>query len=132
MAGWSALAAGNGQYSPADKHHAEYYQGHANRMLMPPEPTSHPPDEISDPVRDQSTERPAADAGATPQHPESSPDGPSGDGARPARRRRRIWPIALTVLVVAFVVGAATVPLPPVYEAAGLGGQGRVMWRVVQ
>jgi Lon-like protease len=83
-------------------------------MLMPPEPTSHPPDEISDPVRDQSTERRAADAGATLQHAESSPDGPSGDGARPARRRRRrrIWPIALTVLVLAFIVGAVTVPLP--------------------
>jgi PDZ domain-containing protein len=105
---------GNGQDTPADDHHAEYYQGHANRMLMPPEPTSHPPDEISDPVRDQSTERSAADAGATRQHPEASPDGPSGDGAQPARRRRRrrIWPIALTVLVLAFVVGAVTVPLP--------------------
>jgi PDZ domain-containing protein len=79
---------------------------------MPPEPTSHPPDEISDPVRDQSTERRAVDAGATERPPESTPDGPAGDGARPARRRRRIWPIAVTVLVVTFVVGAATVPLP--------------------
>jgi PDZ domain-containing protein len=78
---------------------------------MPPEPTSHPPDEISNLVRDQGTERPAADAGTALQRP-APPDGPSGDGARPARRRRRIWPIALTVLVVAFIVGAATVPLP--------------------
>ena len=81
-------------------------------MLMPPEPTSHPPDEISNPVRDPSTEGPPVDAGAGPQHPELPPEGLSDDGSRPARRRRRIWPIALTVLVVAFVVGAATVPLP--------------------
>ncbi len=112
----------NGQDTPADDRHAEYYQGHANRMLMPPEPTSHPPDEISGPVRDQSTERPAADAGATQRPPESPPDASSGDGSsgdgsssdgtRRVRRRRRIWPIAVTVLVVAFIVGAATVPLP--------------------
>jgi Lon-like protease len=83
------------------------------RMLMPPEPTSHPPDEIPNPVRDQSTEGPATGAEAGPQDPESRPDGPSGDGSRPARRpRRRIWPIALTVLLVTFVVGAATVELP--------------------
>jgi len=79
---------------------------------MPPEPTSHPPDEIPNPVRDQSTEGPPIDAAPGPQEPDSPPDGPSGDGSRPARRRRRIWPIALTVLLVAFVVGAATVPLP--------------------
>jgi PDZ domain-containing protein len=112
----------NGQDTPADDHHAEYYQGHANRMLMPPEPTSHPPDEISDPVRDQSTERPSVDAGATQRPLESSPDGSSGggssgdgssgDGTRRSRRRRRIWPVAVTVLIVAFIVGAATVPLP--------------------
>jgi Lon-like protease len=79
---------------------------------MPPEPTSHPPDEISDPARDQTTKRPPIDAGAGPQLPESPPSGPSGDGQRPARRRRRIWPIAVTVLVLAFIVGAVTVPLP--------------------
>jgi Lon-like protease len=94
---------------------------------MPPEPTSHPPDAISDPVRDQNAERPAFDAGATRRPPEWSPDGPpgdgssgdgpsgdgsSGDGTRRAHRRHRIWPIAVTVLVVAFIVGAATVPLP--------------------
>ena len=79
---------------------------------MPPEPTSHPPDEISHPVRGPSAERPPVEAGSDPQHPESPPTGPSGDGSRPARRRRRIWPIALAVLVVAFVVGAVTVPLP--------------------
>jgi PDZ domain-containing protein len=55
----------------------------------------------------------ATRAGDGPQDPASRPDGPSGDGARPARRpRRRIWPIALTVLLVTFVVGAATVELP--------------------
>jgi PDZ domain-containing protein len=105
----------NGQDTPAHNRHAEYYQGHANRMLMPPEPTSHPPDEISDPVRDQSTERPAGPERPPHSSPDGPPgDGPSGDGTRPARRRRRrrIWPIAVTVLVVAFVVGAVTVPLP--------------------
>jgi PDZ domain-containing protein len=99
---------------------------------MPPEPTSHPPDEISDPVRDQNTERRAVDAGAAQRPAGPSPDGPSGDGSsgdgtsgdgssgdgssgdgtRRARRRHRIWPVAVTVLVVAFIVGAATVPLP--------------------
>jgi PDZ domain-containing protein len=39
-------------------------------------------------------------------------DVPSDDGSSPPRRRRRIWPIALTVLAVAFVIGAVTVPLP--------------------
>ncbi len=39
-------------------------------------------------------------------------DVPSDDGSYPHRRRRRIWPIALTVLVVALIIGAATVPLP--------------------
>ena len=80
---------------------------------MPPEPTSHPPHEISNPVRDQSPDRPPVDAGADPRSPEVTPDIASGDGSSPPpRRRRRIWPIALTVLVVAFIVGAATVPLP--------------------
>jgi PDZ domain-containing protein len=81
---------------------------------MPPEPTSHPPDEIPTPVLGQSTKRPPTDAGAGPKDPEPPPDGPSGDGSRGARRRsrRRIWPIALTVLLVTFVVGAATVELP--------------------
>lgn len=81
---------------------------------MPPEPTSHPPDEIPHPVRDQSTERPPVDAGAGPPDPESPPDGPSGDGSgRSLRRsRRRIWPIALTVLLVTFLIGAVTVELP--------------------
>jgi Lon-like protease len=79
---------------------------------MPPEPTSHPPDEISNPVRDQSTDPPPVAAGARPQAPELPPEIPSGDGSSPPRRRRRIWPIAVTVLVLAFIVGAATVPLP--------------------
>jgi PDZ domain-containing protein len=88
---------------------------------MPPEPTSHPPDEISNPVRDQTTELPPVDPEAGPQRPDL-PGGPPGDGWRPPRRRwrRRIWPIAVTVLVVAFVVGAATVPLP--YYAYRPGG----------
>jgi Lon-like protease len=41
--------------------------------------------------------------------PEISSDGGSPP---PRRRRRRIWPFALVVLVVALIVGAATVPLP--------------------
>ena len=81
---------------------------------MPPEPTSHPPDEIPTSVRGQSTERPPTDPGAGPKGPEPPPDGPSGDGSGGSRRRsrRRIWPIALTVLLVTFVIGAATVELP--------------------
>jgi Lon-like protease len=79
---------------------------------MPPEPTSHPPDEISNPVRDLSTDRPPVDVGAGPRDTQLPPAIPSGDGSSPPRRRRRIWPIALTVLVVAFVIGAVTVPLP--------------------
>jgi Lon-like protease len=104
----------DGHGTPSNDQHAECYQGHANRMLMPPEPTSHPPDEIPHPVPDQSTERAPTDAGAGPQDPESPPDGPSGDGSRRSRgrSRRRIWPIALTVLLVTFVIGAVTVELP--------------------
>ena len=79
---------------------------------MPPEPSSHPPNEISNPVREQSADRPPIGAGADSRAPELPPEIPSGDGSSPPRRRRRIWPIALTVLVVAFIVGALTVPLP--------------------
>ena len=103
----------NGQATAADDQHAEYYQGHAIRMLMPPEPTSHPPDEISDPIRDQGVDRSRVEAETSPPGPGRPPSvRPSDDGSSPPRRRRRIWPIALTVLVLALIVGAATVPLP--------------------
>ncbi len=80
---------------------------------MPPEPASHPPDEISDPVRGQGVDRSPVEAGTSPPDPGlPSSFVPSDDGSSPPRRRRRIWPIALTALVVALIVGAATVPLP--------------------
>ena len=81
-------------------------------MLMPPEPTSHPPDEISNPVRGEGTGHPPMEAGAAPRDQDSPLGQPSADGSSPRRRRPRIWPIAVAVLVVAFIVGAATVPLP--------------------
>jgi Lon-like protease len=82
-------------------------------MLMPPEPTSHPPDEISYPVRHQAIDRSPVDPEPGPPDPGSpSSAPPTDDGASPRRRRPRVWPIALAVLVVAFVIGAATVPLP--------------------
>ena len=64
-------------------------------MLTPPGPDSHPPDE--------SAESPVA-------APSDRPTAP--DERRQRRRRRRIWPIALGVLLIAFIIGAATVPLP--------------------
>ena len=80
---------------------------------MPPEPASHPRDEISDPVRGQGVDRSPVEAGTSPPDPAlPSSVVPSDDGSSPPRRRRRIWPIALTALVVALIVGAATVPLP--------------------
>lgn len=82
-------------------------------MLTPPEPSSHPPDEISNPVRDEKTVEPQAEAETVSAdgQPPPPPIAPA-EQAAPPRRRRRIWPIALTVLVVAFLIGAVTVPLP--------------------
>jgi PDZ domain-containing protein len=85
-------------------------------MLTPPDPSSHPPDEISNPVRDEKAVGASAEASTVPAGgqapPPPPPPIPPAEQPAPPRRRRRIWPIALTVLVVAFIIGAATVPLP--------------------
>jgi PDZ domain-containing protein len=81
-------------------------------MLTPPEPSSHPPDEISNPVRDETADKSPVEANAVQSDAEPPPAIPADEPAARPRGRRRIWPIALTVLVVAFIIGAATVPLP--------------------
>src|SRR5918994_1815576 len=91
-------------------------------MLMPPDPSPDPPDEISGAspaaAADGATSDGAASDGAasavslTPRSPAPPPPAASDTEAATPRRRRRFWPIVLTVVVVAFVIGAATVPLP--------------------
>src|ERR671911_2638457 len=96
-------------------------------MLMPPDPSARPPDEISgaspDAAADGATPGGATPGGATSgggasavslSPPPPAPPTPAASDTEAAapRRRRRFWPIVLTVVVVAFVIGAATVPLP--------------------
>ncbi|MGH9113587.1 MAG: YlbL family protein [Acidimicrobiales bacterium] len=64
-------------------------------MLTPPDPAPHLPDGAAAPVA------------LTPPPPT-----PAEPGAATPKRRLRLWPIVLTVVLVASVIGAATVPLP--------------------
>ncbi len=86
-------------------------------MLTPPDPSPHPPDEISGASPGATADDATSDGAVslvslTPPPP--APPTPAGAAAESAtpKRRRRFWPIVLTVVVVAFVIGAATVPLP--------------------
>jgi hypothetical protein len=86
-------------------------------MLVPPDPSPRPADEISGAspaaAADGTTSDGAASAvSLTPPPPIPPTAAASGTEAATPRRRRRFWPIVLTVVVVAFVIGAATVPLP--------------------
>jgi Lon-like protease len=86
-------------------------------MLVPPDPSPRPADEISGAspaaAADGTTSDGAASAvSLTPPPPTPPTPAASGTEAATPRRRRRFWPIVLTVVVVAFVIGAATVPLP--------------------
>src|SRR5918994_1221532 len=86
-------------------------------MLMPPDPSPHPPNKISGASPAAAADEATSDGAVSPVSltpPPPAPPTPAGSDTEAAapRRRRRYWPIVLTVLVVAFVIGAATVPLP--------------------
>src|SRR5918994_750451 len=85
-------------------------------MLMPPDRSPHPPDEISGAspaaAADEATSDGAVSAVSLTPPPPAPPTPASDTEVATPKRRRRFWPIVLTVVVVAFVIGAATVPLP--------------------